>query len=366
MSQYDALLGTISQDGQPVELGNGLNFIGCTAVRNASTGMIDITVTGGGGGGGGHTIQDAGASLPQRAVLNFIGFTLSDTGGKSTVALPLINAATGLTGVAPIANGGTGLSAVGAANTVLTGNGTVWAMAQIQNAHVSATAAIAYSKLASGTAGRWLTIDASGAVIESDTALASKTVQQSSADATGGGVTARKSRGTSASPSNVSTDDPVYYKGTLRLGGAWVDVGEVRWRTDANGYVWRDVYHYDGVLYRLVSAECEVTIASSGDGDATAFTLPIAADEQMSAYFKVRGVGPSHKQVWREHYVTHRRVDTAAPTKLAETFIVPLNNTDDTDWDISYAIVSNDLLLKHNGETSTVISWKWRVRVERD
>ncbi len=53
MSAYDALLGTISQDGVPVELGNGLNITGgLTVTPNPATGKLDISGAGIAGDGG--------------------------------------------------------------------------------------------------------------------------------------------------------------------------------------------------------------------------------------------------------------------------------------------------------------------------
>ncbi len=97
MTQLDALLGTISKDGVELELGSGLNFTGSVAItRNTVTGKLDIAISG--GGGSAHTIENNGAAITQRTSLNFVGFTTSDVGGKSTVALPLINLAIGVTG----------------------------------------------------------------------------------------------------------------------------------------------------------------------------------------------------------------------------------------------------------------------------
>lgn len=111
MTSLDALLGTISWNGSPLELGSGLNFAGAvTVARNAATGKIDITVTGGGGGSA-HTIENNGAALVQRTSLNFIGFTTADVGGKSTVTLPAISLTTGVSGKLPRANQADGTAA---------------------------------------------------------------------------------------------------------------------------------------------------------------------------------------------------------------------------------------------------------------
>lgn len=92
----DALLGNVWNNGSEVELGGGLNFIGLTVAYNPATKRIDITSSG--GAGGGHTIQDNGSSLVQRTVLNFVGFTCADVSGKTTITLPSINLASGVTG----------------------------------------------------------------------------------------------------------------------------------------------------------------------------------------------------------------------------------------------------------------------------
>lgn len=94
---------------------NAWNFVGVSVAYNDSTGMWDITP--GGGGGSGHTIQDEGVAVTVRTVLNFVGpnVTVTDTGGKTTVTVPLINLASGVTGTLPITAGGTGLGVLGTA-----------------------------------------------------------------------------------------------------------------------------------------------------------------------------------------------------------------------------------------------------------
>jgi hypothetical protein len=125
-------------------------------------------------------------------------------------------------------------------------------------------------------------------------------------------------------------------------------------------------WQHDGTAERVIQETCVEEFSSSGDGDNTRFTIAIANDEQVTVRFRVRGVGPTNKHIWRDHVVTYRRVGAGAPAKIAETFIVPLNNTDDADWSIDYSISGNNLLLTDNGETATAITWKWRVTVERD
>lgn len=94
---------------------NKWNFVGVSVAFNTSTNMWDITP--GGGAGGGHTIQDEGVAVTVRTVLNFVGpnVTVTDTGGKTTVTVPLINLGTGVTGTLPVASGGTGLGVLGTA-----------------------------------------------------------------------------------------------------------------------------------------------------------------------------------------------------------------------------------------------------------
>lgn len=90
MSTYDALLGTVSQDGVALELGSGFNFISpLTATRNPLTRKIDIAGAGAAGGGSGHIIEDEGIARTQRATLNFTGDNVSvtDAGGKTVVAV---------------------------------------------------------------------------------------------------------------------------------------------------------------------------------------------------------------------------------------------------------------------------------------
>ncbi len=84
MSAYDALLGTISQDGVPVELGNGLNITGgLTVTPNPATGKLDIS--------GAGIAGDGGASAPAPALVATSNTTTSgvqtvDGVGTNTVA----------------------------------------------------------------------------------------------------------------------------------------------------------------------------------------------------------------------------------------------------------------------------------------
>ena len=129
MSAYDALLGNVWNNGSPVELGGGLNFIGFTVQRNADTGRIDITYTGGGGGGpspGGAPVDVTKAtavagtattysradhkhnvSTAAPDVVNVSGLTASE-GSATTLARS--DHTHSITGTLPGNHGGTGLS----------------------------------------------------------------------------------------------------------------------------------------------------------------------------------------------------------------------------------------------------------------
>ncbi len=80
MTAYDALLGTISQDGVEVELGNGLNITGgLTVERNPATGKLDISGAAIGGAGGTTTtasyVQPAASETVQVSVGSSAGLT---------------------------------------------------------------------------------------------------------------------------------------------------------------------------------------------------------------------------------------------------------------------------------------------------
>jgi len=129
MSAYDAVLGNVWNNGSPVELGGGLNFIGFTVQRNADTGRIDITNIGGVGGpspGGAPvdvtkaTAAAGTATTYSRAdhkhnvstaapdVVNVSGLTASE-GSATTLARS--DHTHSITGTLPGNHGGTGLSA---------------------------------------------------------------------------------------------------------------------------------------------------------------------------------------------------------------------------------------------------------------
>jgi phage-related tail fiber protein len=195
--------------------------------------------------------------------------------------------------------------------------------------------------------------------------------RQASADANGARFAGVKCRGTHASPSAHNADDVICsFVAVGHDGSAFYEAALQRFVASYAGGTNKatrlETYLHDGVAVRIIQETRVEQFTSTGDGDNTRFTIAIAADEQVSVHFRVRGIGPSNKHVWREHYVVYRRVGSGAPAKIAETFIIPLNNTDDTDWDINFAISSNDLLLRDNGETSATITWKWRVTIERD
>lgn len=164
---------------------NVWNFVsGVTAVFNTNTGYWDLTVA---GGSGGHVIKDEGTPLTARANLNFVGVnvTVTDDGTANTIVTigPVSLAGSGVTGTLPFTKGGTGLGTLGTALqsirvnagatalefytpsaglaapvnvtddgkvTIASGANLVYAF--LVNANVSATAAIALTKLADGTA----------------------------------------------------------------------------------------------------------------------------------------------------------------------------------------------------------------------
>jgi hypothetical protein len=73
-------------------------------------------------------------------------------------------------------------------------------------------------------------VDASGTVIGSDVALASKTISYSAADAVGAMITLRKSRGTSAAPTAHNASDvlgALLFQG--RSASAYVNAGQIRY-----------------------------------------------------------------------------------------------------------------------------------------
>jgi hypothetical protein len=224
--------------------------------------------------------------------------------------------------------------------------------------------------LPAGTLGDALSYNGT-AWISTSIFLSSKTLSKSSADAVGATLVLRKSRGTPGAPTAHNADDVLgEYIAQGHDGSAYFNAGRIRWVAKAAGGTkktsWMQTWQHDGTAERVIQETCVEEFSSSGDGDNTRFTIAIANDEQVTVRFRVRGVGPTNKHIWRDHVVTYRRVGAGAPAKIAETFIVPLNNTDDADWSIDYSISGNNLLLTDNGETATAITWKWRVTVERD
>ena len=159
------------------------NFVsGVSATYNAATGAWDLTVA---GGSGGHVIEEEGTPLTQRANLNFVGVNVAvaDSGGKTVVTIGAVDLASGVTGTLPYTRGGTGLGTLGTAgqsyrvNAGATGvewytpsaglaapanpgdNGKVATASAgnlsyilITHSNISASAAIALTQLADGTA----------------------------------------------------------------------------------------------------------------------------------------------------------------------------------------------------------------------
>jgi hypothetical protein len=128
MSAYNALLGNVWNNGSPVELGGGLNFIGFTVQRNADTGRIDITDTGGGGGPspGGAPVDVTKATAAAGTATTYsrtdhkhnvstaapAAFSVAGVAAAEGAATTLARSdhVHSLTGVLPGVNGGTGLS----------------------------------------------------------------------------------------------------------------------------------------------------------------------------------------------------------------------------------------------------------------
>jgi hypothetical protein len=227
------------------------------------------------------------------------------------------------------------------------------------------------ASLPAGTTGDALCYSGT-AWVSTSTFLSNKIVSHSSADANAAVMTLRKSRGTSGSPTAHNADDVLAeWIAQGHDGSAYFNAGRIRFVAKAAGgtkkTTWRQVYHHDGNSERVVEESCVEYVTTTDNTDSNVFTIAIANDEQVSVLYRIRGVGPSNKHIWREHYVTYRRVGAGAPgAALAETYLIPLNNTDDTDWSISHSISSNDLLITVNGEAATTINWKCRVTIERD
>lgn len=98
--------------------------------------------------GGATTVQEA---------LDYIN--LNGGGGGGGVSFPINLSTLGNTsGILPIVRGGTGLNTIGAANFVLTSNGSAAIWTSVANANISVSAAIDVSKLAAGADGQVLQI----------------------------------------------------------------------------------------------------------------------------------------------------------------------------------------------------------------
>lgn len=97
-------------------------------------------------------LQSDGESLNStRSAWNFIGVTIVDDAENDALSFTFGGDLSTATGTVAVAHGGTGLTASGTSGYVLTSNGSAFVAAQIVDANVSSSAAIAGAKLAAAT-----------------------------------------------------------------------------------------------------------------------------------------------------------------------------------------------------------------------
>lgn len=385
--------------------GTGLGALGTALqvlrVNAGATALEFATATG-------HTVEDEGTPVTARTSLNFVGVNVAvtDSGGKTVVTIGSVSLTAGVSGTLPIANGGTGLTALGTALQSVRVNAGATALEYYTpgagltgpanpaddnklaiasagnltyalgvNANFSASCALAFSKLASATAGQWLTADASGVIAATDVTLSSKTVSYSAADAVGAGVTLRKSRGTSASPTAHNADDVLgflLYQG--RDGSAFYPAGQIRYKGTAAGGTSKHVNvestAHDGTAEvvtgnfrrfpRTTTTDATLTTIS-----ATLASIAIPADSTVKLSIIWHGQQSSNI-AHRETSLTVRRSGSGNVVEISHSDSVALFK-DDGSWgdetQIAYVLnnTSHAVDFTVQGKSATTIVWTGEV-----
>lgn len=239
----------------------------------------------------------------------------------------------------------------------------------VTNTHIASAAAIALSKLASGTPGRVLTIDASGTVIESDVILASKTYSRSAADAVAAALTLRKSRGTSGSPSAGNSGDAL---GEIIAqghdGSAYYNGGRISFVAESAGGTSKltraDSYLHDGTGEKKTGSLVRKKVPTTDATQTTLYTVNVAADEQVKISIvwsakRTSGSSPFDR-AYRETILVVRRAGSGSVTEVSHTDGVALYRTDATWGDntvTTYVLTAIGVDIKAQGKASTNIDW---------
>jgi hypothetical protein len=228
-----------------------------------------------------------------------------------------------------------------------------------------------------GTVGRWLTVDASGAVVDSDTALASKTISYSAADAVGASLTLRKSRGTSGAPSAHNAEDVLgSFVAQGRDGAAFFDAFKLQAVAEQAGGTGKrtrfESFLHNGTALTKGQSAIQVAATTTDATLTTVYTIALPADSIASV--AIRWVGAqsaSSNRAIRETTLVIRRSGSGDPVELGHVDGLPLYR-DDSGWgdatQITYAINTgtDSIDIKVQGKAATTIAWVidivWAVR----
>lgn len=311
------------------------------------------------------------------------------------------------TGVLPFGNGGTGLSSltghslkvlrVNAAETAyelvvaaagLTGpanpgdNGKVaiasagnLTYALLLDANVATSAAIAYSKLAAGTAGHWLTVDASGVVTGSNTTLANKIISVSNASLVGAQINLRHSRGTSAAPTaHVADDELASFYASGHDGAAYEIMGGLSFFAEAAGGTSKrarfESWIHDGTAFVKTGTFKRFPRTVTTDAtQTTVLSVAIAANTTVKLNIIWHGLETAPgttNMAHRETSLTVRRSGSGNVVEVGHTDGVRLFRDDGTWGDESFTVhslniatQSVDIMVK--GKTGATITWTGEV-----
>ncbi len=269
-----------------------------------------------------------------------------------------------------------GLPSGSASGQALIWNGSAWLAGAVDLADSDAvTGQLAYSKLAAGTAGQWLTANASGVIIGSDVALTSKTISISSSSLVGAQINLRHSRGTSASPTAHVADDElgsVYAQG--HDGTAYDIIGGLSFSAEAAGGTSKrarfESYLHDGTaLVRTGTFKRFPRTPTTNATLTTVLSVAIAADTtvKLSIIWHGHETSPGTTNIaHRETSLTVRRSGAGNVVEISHSDSVALFK-DDGSWgdetQISYALNTGtqSVDIKVQGKAATNITWTGEV-----
>jgi hypothetical protein len=199
-----------------------------------------------------------------------------------------------------------------------------------------------------------------------DTSVVNQTISHASADAVAARMTLRKARGTEASPAAVNAEDAL---GEFAIqghdGSAYYDafvykpVAEQAGGTGKRTRV--EVWQHDGNALRLLHTKYAGYFTSSADGNNNRWNFALSAGQTLLLHVSVVGKGPSNNQVFRAFLLRIRRKGSADADVRLLSDHEPLDNSDNTNWNVGYTLNTTSVDVWDNGHTAETVNWTWDV-----